>query len=298
MATVPGHRRDLAMCSAVSGPVVGRSLFRVVIALPADVKDVFEGWHTGDPTNDAVLADAGRAQTATNYAIIKGNPDKLALAFYRQGNTLVSGAKWVKSFVDAGITYTGTVRYFNPNVITYSQSEAGVTFCTDETKAFNKVAYNRISLPDTEVTLAPQHVAKVNLPTWAWLDSSTYKPVQVTASLNVAGLNIQATTTARPASLKLQPGTTDAQTYPAFGECAINNDGSIGEPCTRGKSSQTPPCGIKYLRSFGNGTYTLKATITWRINWTGTGGAGGELPDGTFGAAQDVTVQEIQAVNR
>jgi hypothetical protein len=29
-----------------------------------------------------------------------------------------------------------------------------------------------------------------------------------------------------------------------------------------------------------------------------TGGAGGDLPDGTFGATQDVVVQEIQAVNR
>ncbi|MFJ4242120.1 hypothetical protein ACIP17_16095 [Streptomyces iakyrus] len=29
-----------------------------------------------------------------------------------------------------------------------------------------------------------------------------------------------------------------------------------------------------------------------------SGGAGGALPDGTFGAIQDVVVQEIQAVNR
>ncbi|MFD5472421.1 hypothetical protein [Streptomyces sp. NPDC127105] len=108
------------------------------ITLPSDVKDDFESWHTGDPRHDAILADAGRAQTATNYAIIKGSPDEPALAFYRQGNALVSGARWVKSFVDAGITYTGTVRYFNPNVVIYSKTSAGVTFCTDETKAFNK----------------------------------------------------------------------------------------------------------------------------------------------------------------
>ncbi|MFJ5897351.1 hypothetical protein ACIQFZ_18125 [Streptomyces sp. NPDC093064] len=108
------------------------------ITLPSDVKDDFESWHTGDPTKDAILADAGRAQTATNYAIVKGNPDEPALAFYRQGNALVSGARWVKSFVEAGITYTGTVRYYNPNVVIYSKTSAGVTFCTDESKAFNK----------------------------------------------------------------------------------------------------------------------------------------------------------------
>ncbi|MFI9750573.1 MULTISPECIES: hypothetical protein [Streptomyces] len=42
----------------------------------------------------------------------------------------------------------------------------------------------------------------------------------------------------------------------------------------------------------------MTGTVTWEIDWTGSGGAGGDLPDGTFGATQDVVVQEIQAVNR
>ncbi|MFE2302345.1 hypothetical protein ACFXAW_29620 [Streptomyces sp. NPDC059445] len=108
------------------------------ITLPSDVKDEFDGWKTGDSTKDAILADAGRAQTATNHAIIKSNPDEPALAFYRQGDALVGGARWVKSFVDAGITYTGTVRYFRPSVTLHGTTSAGVTFCTDESKAFNK----------------------------------------------------------------------------------------------------------------------------------------------------------------
>ncbi|UIX32338.1 hypothetical protein [Streptomyces sp. GQFP] len=161
-----------------------------------------------------------------------------------------------------------------------------------------EAAYSAIQLPDTKVTLAPENVTKVNLATWAWLDQAMFKEVSVTAALNVAGLNIQATATAKPLSLKLEPGTTDATTYPASGECTINADGSIGEPYAQGKSSQTPPCGIKYLRSSGDGTFNLRATITWDIAWTGTGGAGGDLPDGTFGGEQAVTVQEIQAVNR
>ena len=161
-----------------------------------------------------------------------------------------------------------------------------------------ELAYNRIKVPDTEVTLAPENNTKVNLPTWAWLDKATFKEVSVTATLNVNGLNMQATTTAKPVSLKLEPGTADAETYPASGECAINDDGSIGEPYAKGKADQTPPCGLKYLRSSGDGTYKLQATITWDIAWTGTGGAGGDLPDGTFGNDQAVTVQEIQSVNR
>ncbi|MFE1247565.1 hypothetical protein [Streptomyces sp. NPDC058766] len=160
------------------------------------------------------------------------------------------------------------------------------------------LAYQHMQLPDTKVTLAPEAETKVNLPTWAWLDKAVFDEVQATAALNVPGFNIQATTTARPVSLKLEPGTEDAVTYPASGECVINADHSIGEPYAKGKADDTPPCGIRYLRSSGDGAYKLKATITWDIAWTGTGGAGGDLPNGTFGNEQAVTVQEIQAVNR
>ncbi|MEU6380019.1 hypothetical protein [Streptomyces sp. NPDC046909] len=160
------------------------------------------------------------------------------------------------------------------------------------------LAYQHMELPDTEVTLAPKAVTKVNLATWAWLDKATFNEVQATAAINVPGFNIQATTTAKPVALKIEPGTEDAQTYPASGECTINADGSIGEPWAKGKSDETPPCGLKYLRSSGDGTYKLRATITWDIAWTGTGGTGGDLPNGTFGTTQDITVQEIQAVNR
>ncbi|MFH9061837.1 hypothetical protein ACH4GM_11570 [Streptomyces coeruleorubidus] len=158
-----------------------------------------------------------------------------------------------------------------------------------------ELAYAEIRVPSTKVTLAPAEATKVNLPTWSWLDDAQFKPVSVTASVPV--LDIQATATAEPVSLRIEPGTKDAVTYPASGVCEINN-GRIGEPYAKGKADQTPPCGVRYLRSSGDGTYPLQATVTWKIEWTGTGGAGGDLPDGTFGATQDVVVQEIQSVNR
>ncbi|MEV6884916.1 hypothetical protein [Streptomyces sp. NPDC051135] len=160
------------------------------------------------------------------------------------------------------------------------------------------LAYQHMELPGTEVTLAPDGTTKVNLPTWAWLDKADFHEVQATAVLDAPGFTLTATTTAKPVSLKLQPGTPDADTYPASGECTFNEDGSIGEPYAKGKADQTPACGIKYLRSSGDGTFDLQATITWEIAWTGTGGAGGDMPDGTIANAQAVTVQEIQAVNR
>ncbi|MEU1121677.1 MULTISPECIES: hypothetical protein [unclassified Streptomyces] len=158
------------------------------------------------------------------------------------------------------------------------------------------LAYAEIRVPDTEVTLAPAGTTKVNLPTWAWLNGADFKPVSVTASVPV--LDIHATATAEPISLKIDPGTSDAETYPANGVCDLVGD-KIGTPYAKGKSKETPPCGVKYLRSSGDGTYPLKATVTWKIHWTGTGvNDERPLPDGEFGAEQDVVVEEVQSINR
>ncbi|MFJ8336689.1 hypothetical protein [Streptomyces sp. NPDC094437] len=167
-----------------------------------------------------------------------------------------------------------------------------------DAETLSGLAYGRIRVPDTKITLAPANSTKVNLPTWAWLDKADFHDVSVTASLQVAGWNLSATTTARPVSLRLDPGTADATTYPAGGECALNSDGSIGEPYAQGKAGRTPPCGVTYLRSSGDGVYHLKATVTWEITWEGSNGERGTFPNGTFGTEQDVTVQEVQAVNR
>jgi enoyl reductase len=159
-----------------------------------------------------------------------------------------------------------------------------------------QLAYAEIRVPTTEVDLAPENATKVNLATWAWLDADQFKPVSVTASVPLLG--VEATTTAEPVSVEIDPGTPDAKTHPASGVCEIEN-GRIGEPYAKGKADETPPCGVTYLRSSGDGSYQLKATVTWKIHWTGTGVAGEQaLPDGAFGGEQDVVVQEIQAVNR
>ncbi|MFE7813971.1 hypothetical protein ACFU5P_18820 [Streptomyces sp. NPDC057433] len=158
-----------------------------------------------------------------------------------------------------------------------------------------QLAYAEIRVPSTEVELAPSNTTKVNLPAWVWLDTAEFKPVSVTASVPLLG--ISATTTAEPVSLSIVPGTDDAVAYPPSGQCEISN-GQIGEPYVRGKADQAPPCGVKYLRSSGDGSYKLQATVTWKISWTSTVDAGGDLLNGTFGADQDIVVQEVQAVNR
>lgn len=111
---------------------------RPAISLPGDVKDDFENWKTGDTTKDVVLADASGAQNAMNDAILKGDPDTSAMSFYYKDKALVSTVKWVQKWKAAGLSFTGTTSYFNPKVELFGKSAAGVVFCSDETKAFNK----------------------------------------------------------------------------------------------------------------------------------------------------------------
>ncbi|MFJ3235171.1 hypothetical protein [Streptomyces sp. NPDC086787] len=157
-------------------------------------------------------------------------------------------------------------------------------------------AYDQVKVPTTEVELKPNARSTVNVPTWAWLDRNDFKEVKVRAELPRTGL--WAETTAKPVALHLEPGTGDATTFPASGDCAINDDGSIGTPYRTGDADRTPPCGVTYLRASDGTPYHLKASITWRISWRGSDGSGGDLPDGTFETARDVSVQEIQSVNR
>ena len=159
------------------------------------------------------------------------------------------------------------------------------------------LAYAQLRVPGTSVSLSPSGKQTVNLTTWAWLDKTAVKPISVTAS--VPALGIWATTTATPVALHIDPGTPDATVYPASGDCPINLDGTIGTPYTSADGNNTPPCGLTYLHATtGSSPYPFKATLTWKISWTGSGGTGGNLPNGTFGAITPVTVQEIQTVVR
>ncbi|GAA5003544.1 hypothetical protein [Streptomyces siamensis] len=163
-------------------------------------------------------------------------------------------------------------------------------------KTLAEYAYNQVKIPDTKIELKPEGKSTVNLPTWIWLDKGTFQDVTVRAEL--PNTNLWAETTAKPVALHLEPGTEDASTFPASGECKINDDGSIGTPYKKGDADRTPPCGIEYLRATSGAPYQLKASITWQISWEGTGGAKGDLPDGTFETTQDMNVQEIQSINR
>lgn len=159
-----------------------------------------------------------------------------------------------------------------------------------------ELAYEQILIPQGTAQMNPAGTQTVNLPTWVWMDGADFHQVSVRAYL--PDYNIEATTVATPVSLHIDPGTSDAQLFPASGTCTAGANGRLGVKYTNDAKGD-PPCGVTYLHATDDGPYQLTATVTWKICWTGTGQATPkELPSGTFGTPQEVTVREIQSVNR
>ncbi|MFD0551108.1 hypothetical protein ACFQ0X_19370 [Streptomyces rectiviolaceus] len=126
------------MTSAGPSPsATGDAIERPVIKLPNGVKNVFEGRRTGDAAKDAVLADSERGIDAESDAIVRGTPTSAALRFYNKGETLLSEVKYVQSFLDGGISYKGTIRYFDRRVTVVDDKTATLVYCADESGAVN-----------------------------------------------------------------------------------------------------------------------------------------------------------------
>ncbi len=111
---------------------------RPKITFPRDVENVFEGWKTGNAAKDAVLADAQGSVNAVDDAILRGDKNSSTVQFYRQGDALISAAKWIQAWLDEDLTWTGSTRYFDANVKVFDKNTAAVSFCADESKAYNK----------------------------------------------------------------------------------------------------------------------------------------------------------------
>ena len=150
-----------------------------------------------------------------------------------------------------------------------------------------------LTAPKLKVNPAPPKRSYVGLDTWVWA-APEKKTRQVTATLPELGLS--ATVTATRGGLRLSPGTGDGSRYhlhPAGGVCA-----DLGGPYTGGGG--TPPCGVTYEQSSADqpgGVYTLTASFTWNVAWTGSDGTGGAMAPGTFDATVNIPVGEIQSVN-
>ncbi|MGW6703696.1 hypothetical protein ACWGDE_02205 [Streptomyces sp. NPDC054956] len=111
---------------------------RPKITLPDDVKNVYEGWTTGDPVKDAILSDVTNRANATDAAIANNDAESAAIPFYYQREALIGASTWIAKFKKDDLTVTGTTRFYNPKIQMFSDTAAGVVYCTDEGQAFAK----------------------------------------------------------------------------------------------------------------------------------------------------------------
>lgn len=156
--------------------------------------------------------------------------------------------------------------------------------------AVARTAEGELKLPVPAMASSPgaETPKVVNLPTWAWIGSASWRSVSATAS--VPGISVTATATPLYTGWSWGDG--------SFGVCR-----GPGTPYVRGVSdpaAASPDCGHTY-RVTSKGAQGLRfrvaATIHWRITWRATTGQAGQFADMTSRAAQAWPVEEIDALN-
>jgi hypothetical protein len=139
--------------------------------------------------------------------------------------------------------------------------------------------------PEIGMAPAPGSTGLVGLPVWMWtaVSAETWGPVSATAS--VPGLSV--TATAHAARVVWDMGDGSRVT------CA-----NPGTPYTRAVGeSDSPTCGYRYSQPSSaepNASYTVTATTTWEVRWTG-GGQSGQLTQ-TRSSSASVRIGELQVL--
>jgi hypothetical protein len=109
-------------------------------AIPSDIKTVIDADPTGDKNKDAVLQAQANAQLAFLQAAADMNPQSPALSVYYAGSAKDFYVQAISQAKSQGRSITGTYRYYNRQVKSYSDGASVVTYCEDQTKAFAKDA--------------------------------------------------------------------------------------------------------------------------------------------------------------
>jgi len=148
--------------------------------------------------------------------------------------------------------------------------------------------------PDRGVGGRPETV--VGVETWLWLSPGSYRTLRQTTA---AG-GVSATVTATPESTLWRTGSPDAPDV----ECA---GPGVAYETNRAPAAQRTYCSTTYARSSASRPQTGpdpndrffvgSVTTTWRVTWTGTGGAAGSLPPLRRTTSFRLAVAELQAVN-
>lgn len=148
-------------------------------------------------------------------------------------------------------------------------------------------AVERLDLPEPVIRTSPDEdfVQVVHVPTWMWVEKSSWGPV--TETVKVPGVQVTATARPRQAVWLMGDGATVSCTGP-------------GTPYTakHRPEAQSPDCGYTYQRSSlaePGKAFTVSVRVTWDVEWRG-GGQSGVVPGLVIGAQRQLVVDEVHAV--
>ena len=147
------------------------------------------------------------------------------------------------------------------------------------------LARNQLRLPSPRIAASPAGVQLVGLPSWLWLDRTTWGPRSATAT--AAGVSVTAVAT--PVSVRWSTGDGGEVVCPApatvFSAAVDPRAGS-------------PDCGHTYRRSSAGEpgeVFGVSATVRWTVSWSGAGQAG-TFPGLTTSSTATFPVEESQAL--
>jgi hypothetical protein len=131
-------------------------------------------------------------------------------------------------------------------------------------------AYGELRVPSLTPATAPPlgRDGLVGLPEWFWVSSAGWHPRSVTVS---AG-SVWATVTATPDGLTFEPGA-------GISPVTCQGPGTAYDP-NKPSASQHTDCSYTYVQpsaGLPGNVYQALVSITWRVDWVGSGGAGGVL---------------------
>jgi len=143
----------------------------------------------------------------------------------------------------------------------------------------------QLRLPSPRIQANPVGEKLVSLPTWLWLDRSSWDAQRATAA--VPGVSVTAVAT--PTSVSWSMG--DGENVSCSGP---------GTPFSAGRNpaAASPDCGHTYHRSSASAPahqFAVRATVHWTVAWSGAG-ASGTFPDMTTSGSAAFRVAEVQAL--
>jgi len=131
-------------------------------------------------------------------------------------------------------------------------------------------AYGELRVPSLSPATAPPRGLDglVGLPEWFWIPAASWHPLSVTVRAGA----VWATVTATPVGLTFEPGA-------GISPVTCQGPGTAYDPAEPA-DSQHSGCSYIYLQpsaGLPGSVYQASVSITWRVNWTGSEGAGGVL---------------------